>query len=444
MQTYLKLADGCTVLPFDTGRDEEYMVCMPNGRQFKINPLARRILERLDGQTTLGKIVSELNADSLPLTADHLRTMLQQYINLGIVSNPDQTQPSKDDDTPPTGANANAAMAGLPFLLTFNLLPQRWVAWTAKRLHFLYNRIAVSAGLALIVGAHYTVYTARPDFAGLGAESYLFLMTLVLASVLVHEFGHAAALSRYGGTPGPIGVGLYLLMPVFFADVSQIWRFSRKRRIAVDVGGVYFQQLSFVVLAACYLATGRPELVAACHVIDFMVIMALNPIFRFDGYWVLVDYLAFPQLQSIGLRHTANFIKRLFGRRPEKLQVPSLQGLQRYVFNSYAALSSLFLVAILWIAFRYLTSAFSRFPTAFALAAENLVTAFANGEAMAFLGQLLTLFFILAIPLTVSIGMLRYIFTILKWVAGRPSLRRYLNPFKRATFGEQRAQGAKK
>ena len=53
----------------------------------------------------------------------------------------------------------------------------------------------------------------------------------VFASVVVatafHEFGHASA-CRYGGArPGVMGVGLYLVWPAFYCDVTDAYRLDR-------------------------------------------------------------------------------------------------------------------------------------------------------------------------------------------------------------------------
>ncbi|HEY9229675.1 MAG TPA: hypothetical protein VIP11_23700, partial [Gemmatimonadaceae bacterium] len=61
----------------------------------------------------------------------------------------------------------------------------------------------------------------------------LFVLTL-----LAHEFGHAAACVRYGVPPGEIGVGLYLVFPAFYANVTNVWRLKRWERVIVDAAGM--------------------------------------------------------------------------------------------------------------------------------------------------------------------------------------------------------------
>ena len=61
------------------------------------------------------------------------------------------------------------------------------------------------------------------------------LLLFVLASIVVatafHELGHASA-CRYGGArPGVMGVGVYLVWPAFYCDVTDAYRLNRAGRL---------------------------------------------------------------------------------------------------------------------------------------------------------------------------------------------------------------------
>lgn len=161
---------------------------------------------------------------------------------------------------------------------------------------FLYSRTAATLGIVFILAAHYLVYSTYSAPAFLSHAGFLRVLLLGLMSVLWPELGHSSAVSRYGGSPGKIGFGLFVLLPSFYADVSEIWRFSRKHRMVVDLGGVYFQGLFFAVMALAGALTSAPEFFVVCRFIDLMIVLTLNPVFQFDGYWFLADWLALPNL----------------------------------------------------------------------------------------------------------------------------------------------------
>ncbi|MDQ0497132.1 site-2 protease family protein [Paenibacillus brasilensis] len=72
-------------------------------------------------------------------------------------------------------------------------------------------------------------------FSGVGMS-----LILLLLSILFHEFGHVVAAYRYGIRPRDIGIGLYMLVPVMFVDLSEAWKLPRKQRVVIDFAGIYF------------------------------------------------------------------------------------------------------------------------------------------------------------------------------------------------------------
>jgi putative peptide zinc metalloprotease protein len=409
-----KLSPACSFHVYDGGRGREEYVLGIDGRHFRISALARRILERFDGKTSLQEIAALLQEDSVAITADELRTLIEQrYLHLGVLER-EGLAPVRAHQARPTG---------FPFLLTWDLVPQRVVGWFARGLAWLYSRPAAGLLLALSALAHLAVYSPRVAQAAASTftpEQGLAIMGLCIASILIHELGHAAAVSRFGGTPGNIGFGLYLLMPTFYADVSQIWRFSRRRRMLVDLGGVYFQQSCFAIFAAVGLTTAyRVEFLAACRVIDFMVLMTLNPIFRFDGYWFLVDYLSIPRLQGVALRYPAYLLRRLARRPAAPPALPALGRVETIVFRSYAVLSGLFLISVLGLAYRSLSSAAAGIPVLAPVILETVRTAVERGDLLAVLDRVLVLLLLLAFPASALLGVALYLRGACLWGAAK-------------------------
>ena len=278
-------------------------------------------------------------------------------------------------------------------------------------------------GLAAIVAAHVVVYSGPRRATRITMDEYLWVVLLAVASILIHELGHSSALERIGGKPGSIGFGLFLLMPVFFADVSQLWRFPRRHRVLVDLGGVYFQQLALVALAVAYAYTGIEVLRMTCFVIDFMVLMSLNPIFRFDGYWVLVDYLSIPELQKVAVRDVWARLCSLWGPDPAPEVPGQLRGFRRLVFHGYSVLAGGFIVVLILIMTRYLDAAITTLPVILPEAARATWAAAQAGQPAAFVGKALGFFFVVAFPLTALVGLGLHAFRLVRWVWGRIEAR---------------------
>src|SRR5205085_1215035 len=74
----------------------------------------------------------------------------------------------------------------------------------------------------------------------------LVVFAAIFAGAIFHEFGHASVLRSHGGRVRGMGVGLYLMYPAFYTDVSDCYRLGRWARVFTDLGGIYFH-LIFVV-----------------------------------------------------------------------------------------------------------------------------------------------------------------------------------------------------
>ena len=136
--------------------------------------------------------------------------------------------------------------------------------------------------LAALVVAD-VVLVMRGDFWAAVSELFatpttaLLIYALLTAAAVVHELGHAAA-CRYGGaTPGEIGFGLYLVFPAFYTDVTDSYRLGRAGRVRTDLGGLYFNALTVLVLAAAYVATGSGLLLLTALALQFQMLQQLHP-----------------------------------------------------------------------------------------------------------------------------------------------------------------------
>ncbi|MBD0706875.1 MULTISPECIES: daptide biosynthesis intramembrane metalloprotease [unclassified Streptomyces] len=175
-------------------------------------------------------------------------------------------------------------------------------------------------------------------------STYLVVVAGILATTAIHEFGHGAVLSHYGGRPARMGVMLFYLSPAFFCDVSDGWRLPRKeQRVAVALAGIATQ----VVIAGA-TATASPFFhgMARDGLIVFAIaaytsgLLNLAPFVKLDGYIALMSHLDIPHLRDHTLTDARRWIARvLFGGSYER-RLPELRwavpfGLACMVFPMY-------------------------------------------------------------------------------------------------------------
>lgn len=116
--------------------------------------------------------------------------------------------------------------------------------------------------------------------------------SLILISCL-HEFGHALMCVLYCGFVGKCGIMLFFLTPAFFTNTT-ISRFaSRKERAQIISAGIVFQCLISIVLSVLLISglKWNSFVWTTLYIIFWFnlisTILNVNPLFKYDGYWML-------------------------------------------------------------------------------------------------------------------------------------------------------------
>jgi putative peptide zinc metalloprotease protein len=133
------------------------------------------------------------------------------------------------------------------------------------------------------------------------AGAAAFFVTLGCLKV-VHELGHAYTAKRFGCRVPTMGLALLVMVPVLYTDVNDSWKLTaRHQRLAVGIAGVT-AELCCAAIAMCawgFLPAGPARsaafLVATSTWIT-TVLINLSPFMRYDGYFVLSDWLETPNL----------------------------------------------------------------------------------------------------------------------------------------------------
>ncbi len=181
------------------------------------------------------------------------------------------------------------------------LLPERAAGAAGTFLRPLFRLPVIGAVVVSVAALDFWILTTHglaPAFRQLLNDpvDLLLVAGLSVVSALFHECGHAAG-CRYGGArPGRIGAGLYLVWPAFFTNVTDSYRLSRAGRLRTDLGGLYFNMIFMLVLAALYAATSAETLLLVIAVTHLEMLEQLLPFVRFDGYFILSDLVGVPDL----------------------------------------------------------------------------------------------------------------------------------------------------
>lgn len=180
---------------------------------------------------------------------------------------------------------------------------------------------------------------------GILAPSNLALLYLgVVIIKIIHEFGHAFAVRRFGGEVHAIGVMLMIFTPLPYTDATAAWAFRGKwERVFVGAAGMIFELFVAAIAVLVWANTGEGALHSVAYNMIFTasvstVIFNINPLLRYDGYYMLADFLEMPNLQQQATAQlTYALERRIFGRKDATS--PSASASEAWLLGTYAVVS---------------------------------------------------------------------------------------------------------
>lgn len=187
--------------------------------------------------------------------------------------------------------------------------PDQWLSrtlplirWLGSRFFFIVTLTILLIGLIQIIRQWDSFSSTLVDFFSLqGMLAYA--ATLVFVK-FIHELGHAYTAKQFGCRVPAMGIAFLVMFPMAYTDVNNAWRLkSRRQRLYVGSAGILVE-LSIAAWATATWAV-LPDgviktaafLLATTTWVSTLVIN-LSPFLRFDGYFLLMDYLEYPNLHA--------------------------------------------------------------------------------------------------------------------------------------------------
>lgn len=193
-----------------------------------------------------------------------------------------------------------------------------------------------------------------PNYYFLGSNLVSSLALLWLAAVLpvlIHELGHALTVKHYLREVPRGGLMLYFGMPAAFVETTDIWLEPRRARLAVTWNGPYTGLIvggSAALFISIFPAADINLFLFKMAGFAYLtVFINVNPLLKFDGYYLLSDALEIPSLREkslVFLRH--KFLDRLLKRRKFTRDevIYTIFGLLSVIWTAYA----IYLASFFW------------------------------------------------------------------------------------------------
>ena len=318
-ETELALAFGVSIGTLRKAVDElaaEHIVARRQGRgTFVATHTADRFLlqffpiERIDGRRSYEdiseEVSEELQAGLGPEDVAYL--VAEKLAPLGVAAGPEGTPGEIQSADPLLALRFKKAVVpkGLVRAVTSVFFP----------LFFLPILVGAVVGLAILdfwmFGSHGIAQSLRATI--FDPSLLLALFGVVVVTAAFHECGHATG-CRYGGAePGVMGVGLYLVWPAFYTDLTDTYRLGKWGRLRADLGGVYFNTLFVLATAGLYFLTHFEPLLIVILLLQLEILVQFMPFLRMDGYYMVADVTGVPDLFA----RIGAIFKKLFGRNQD-------------------------------------------------------------------------------------------------------------------------------
>lgn len=336
---------------------------------FRFRPEAYDFIARLDGTRTVEEIwhgCLERTPETAPGQGEIVAMLAQLYqANLLAADTPADTQRLFERHQKRARAQVVSQLFGIFFLRIRLFDPEPLLRRTWPLLRWLATP-AAAVGWVLLAGLGLAAVLSNWDRAldqsqaVMAPENLLLLYAAFTLAKLIHEFGHAYAVKAFGGEVHAMGVTLLVFTPIPYVDATAAWAFrERWKRVVVGAGGM-LPELAYASIAALvWAATGPGTLNSLAY--NTMVVASvstlifnLNPLLRFDGYYILSDLTDSPNLQPRSARQWLHWFEhKVLGVRtlesPARTQREAgwlmTFGVASYIYRVFITVAIILLVA---------------------------------------------------------------------------------------------------
>ena len=290
-----------------------------SGQFHRLSPMANLMLCLMDGRRNVQDIWDAAGRKSpeAPPTQDETIQFLSYLHSSDLL----QTElPPDFDEMAQRAERANrrrmAQQIRNPMAVRLPIFdPDRLLAAMLPFVRPLFSLPGFLAWLALVIYAVSLAVIHWPELNADVIDRILVTENVALMAAIypliksLHELGHAFACKVWGGAVHEVGIMLLIFIPVLYVDASASAAFaSKRRRIIVSAAGMLVEA-ALAAVAMIVWVNASPG-IGRSVAFDVMLIGGVstllfngNPLLRFDGYYILSDWLEIPNLGTRSSRY---------------------------------------------------------------------------------------------------------------------------------------------
>ncbi len=242
---------------------------------------------------------------------------------------------------------ANILYIKIPIIDPERLLDRMYpyFRWIFTRTFVLFSFALMLSAITLVISQWSTFSARLPDFQSFfNWRSIVYFWCSLAVVKVIHEFGHGLTAKHFGGEVHEMGMLFLVLTPALYCDVTDSWLLPSKwKRIWISAAGIFVECFLASIATFVWFNTEQGLLNSLCLATMFIcsvntIMFNANPLLRYDGYYVMSDWLEVPNLRV----KSTQFFAYLFQEKVLGLEVPVQSYMprsRRVLFVTYAIAS---------------------------------------------------------------------------------------------------------
>jgi putative peptide zinc metalloprotease protein len=328
-------------------------------RYYRFKEQEHFLLQMMDGEHTLDDAQKSFEKRFRPdrLTLEDLEHFAQQLLTAGLAQN-ESPQAGKQLFDRRKKRRRSEWMQTLTNILYIKIPvfdPDKLLGWMLTKRIFrwiftipfaILSVLLMASALGLVLTHFETFREKLPSYHEFFSFKTVIYLWISLGVVkVIHEFGHGLSCKAFGGEVHEMGLLFLCLSPCLYCNVSDAWTLPNKwHRILISFAGIYVELI--IASIATFVWWNTPthpfinnlslSVMVVCSVST--VVFNANPLMRYDGYYVLLDWLEIPNLRDRSNRYLSNVVQEYclgIEVQPEQYMEPW----RRILFVGYAITS---------------------------------------------------------------------------------------------------------
>lgn len=333
------------------------------GKYHRFNPASYKVISLMDGRRDMQAVWDRLTvelADDTP-TQDEVISLLGQLHSADLIQC--DVTPDVAELFERRGKQVRKKWISRfanPISLRFPLWdPDSFLVRLVRWFKPLWGWWGVGLWLAVVLPALFLVPSHWPDLTENFSERLLTMDNLLIMAVVfplvkaLHELGHGVACKIRGGEVHEMGIMLLVFFPIPYVDASSSSAFVNKwQRMLVGAAGMLTE--IFIAALAFYVWTLLEPGIARSLAYNVVILASVttlffnaNPLLRYDGYYVLADWIESPNLGSRANKHWQYLAERYLFKVKKAEPPPATPGERRW-FVGYAPLAFFYRMFVLF------------------------------------------------------------------------------------------------